>query len=109
MPMAKSMAVAASFRARAPHGSQKTAKPSKGQRIIQDAIAEALDTSGKTIIPRVGMPTVKAAKVNDVRAEFDRRYVTGEADPLKGRQRQAHGIQTGTRPPAALPLRRWLG
>ena len=41
------------------------------------------DNFGKTIVPRAGMPAVKAAKVNDVRAEFDRRYVTDEADPLK--------------------------
>ena len=61
----------------------KTAKPTKGERIIHDAITEALDNSGKAIVPRVGMAPVKAAKVNDVRAEFDRRYVTGEADPLK--------------------------
>ena len=61
----------------------KAAKAGKGQRIIQDAITETLDTFGKTITPRTGMPSVKAAKVNDVRAEFDRRYVTAEADPLK--------------------------
>ena len=62
---------------------EKSVKPGKGQRIIQDAITETLDSFGKTITPRAGMPAVKAAKVNDVRAEFDRRYVTDEADPLK--------------------------
>jgi hypothetical protein len=29
------------------------------------------------------MPPVKAVKVNDLRAEFDRRYVIDEADPVK--------------------------
>jgi hypothetical protein len=29
------------------------------------------------------MATVKAAKVTDVREEFDRRYVVAEADPAK--------------------------
>ena len=62
---------------------EKTAKPRKGQRIITDAITETLDTLGKTIIPRTGMPPVKAVKVNDLRTEFDRRYVTAEADPVK--------------------------
>jgi hypothetical protein len=61
----------------------KTAKPAKGQRIIQDAINETLDSFGKIIVPRAGMPSVKAVKVNDVRADFDRRYVIDEADPLK--------------------------
>ena len=61
----------------------KAAKAGKGQRIIQDAITETLDTLGTIITPRTGMPAVKAAKVNDVRTEFDRRYVTAEADPLK--------------------------
>ena len=62
---------------------EKTAKPSKGQRIIQDAITETLDSLGKIIVPRAGMPPVKAVKVNELRAEFDRRYVIDEADPLK--------------------------
>jgi hypothetical protein len=62
---------------------EKNVKPGKGQRIIQDAISETLDSFGKIITPRAGMPSVKAAKVNDVLAEFNRRYVTDEADPLK--------------------------
>jgi hypothetical protein len=56
---------------------------SKGQRAIQDAINEVLDGLGKVITPRAGMPPVKAAKVTDVRDEFNRRYVAGEADPKK--------------------------
>jgi hypothetical protein len=56
---------------------------SKGQRTVQEAINEAIDGQGKVITPRADMPPIKAAKVTDVRAEFDRRYVVGEADPLK--------------------------
>jgi AAA domain/Primase C terminal 2 (PriCT-2) len=55
----------------------------KGQRAIRDAIAEAIDGCGKTIVPRAGMAPVKAAKVTDVREEFDRRYVVDESDPIK--------------------------
>jgi hypothetical protein len=61
----------------------KAAALSKSQRSIQEAIAEALDTRGKIITPRAGMPAVKAAKVSDVRTEFDRRYVVTEDDPAK--------------------------
>jgi AAA domain len=61
----------------------ETAARSKGQRAIQDAINEALDGRGKLIAPRADMATIKAAKVTDVRAEFDRRYVVDEADPAK--------------------------
>jgi hypothetical protein len=56
---------------------------SKGQRAIQDAFNEMLDGCGKLITPRADMATIKAAKVIDVRTEFDRRYVVDEADPAK--------------------------
>ena len=56
---------------------------SKTQRAIQDAINEAIDTCGQIIVPRSGMPEVRAAKVSDVRAEFDRRYVVDGTDPEK--------------------------
>ncbi len=59
----------------------KTAAPNKGQRAIQDAINEALDGRGRIITPRANMPPVRAAKVIDVREEFDRRYVVDEVDP----------------------------
>ena len=62
----------------------KAGVPNKGQRAIQEAIAEALDSHhGKVITPRAGMVAVKAAKVTDVRQEFDRLYVVDEADPAK--------------------------
>ena len=65
---------------------EKTAKLSKGAKTIQDAINEVLDGRGTLITPRAGMPTVRAVKVTDVRGEFDRRYVTGEADPEKAKE-----------------------
>ena len=55
----------------------------KGQRTVLDAINEALDGKGKTITPRAGMAPVKAAKVTDIREEFNRRYVVGEAIPRR--------------------------
>jgi hypothetical protein len=61
----------------------QTAAKSKGARAIQDAINEVLDGQGKLIVPRASMPPVKAAKVIDVRAEFERRYAVAEADPEK--------------------------
>ena len=47
------------------------------------AINDALDSCGKLITPRAGMPEVRAVKVSDVRAEFDRRYVAPDSDPVK--------------------------
>jgi hypothetical protein len=57
--------------------------PSKAQRCVMDAINEAIDIGGQIIVPRAGMPHVKAAKVSDIRAEFDRRYVVDGTDPEK--------------------------
>jgi hypothetical protein len=62
---------------------EKGPAPSKGQRTIMAAIDEALDSCGKCITPRAGMPEVRAVKVSDVRAEFDRRYVVPDSDPVK--------------------------
>ena len=42
-----------------------------------------MDSRAKVITPRAGMAAVKAVKVTEVREEFDRRYVVGEADPDK--------------------------
>jgi hypothetical protein len=61
----------------------KSASLSKSARAIQDAIAEAIDGKGRVIVPRAGMPVVRAARVTDIRVEFDRRYVVDEADPAK--------------------------
>jgi hypothetical protein len=57
--------------------------PAKGERTILDAISEALNTCSQVIVPRTGMPQVRAVKVCDVRAEFDRRYVVVESEPEK--------------------------
>lgn len=56
---------------------------SKGQRAMQDAIAEALDGRVKMFSSRADMAPVRAVKVIDIRQEFDRRYVIDEADPIK--------------------------
>ncbi len=61
----------------------KAATLKKGDRAILDAIAQALDGHSNIIVPRTDMPAVKAAKVRDVREEFDRRYVTDGTDPIK--------------------------
>jgi hypothetical protein len=61
----------------------KTAPLSKSQRAIRDAINEAMEGRGKIIRPRADMAPIKAAKVVDVREEFDRRYVVDEGDPAK--------------------------
>ena len=58
----------------------KVATLSKSQRAICDAINEVLDGLGQIITPRAGMPPIKAAKVTDVRTEFDRRYVVDATD-----------------------------
>jgi hypothetical protein len=50
---------------------------------LRDAFTDALDTAGKTIRVRGTGPEVKAVPVSDVRAEFNRRHVTGNEDPAK--------------------------
>lgn len=61
----------------------KTSSPNKGQRAIEAAIDEVLNAAGQTIVPRAEMSPVKAAKVIDVRKEFDRFYVVADTDPIK--------------------------
>jgi AAA domain len=61
----------------------KTTAGSKGKRAILDAINETLDDQGKVICPRAGMALVKAAKVSDVHAQFNHRYVVPDTDPTK--------------------------
>jgi hypothetical protein len=56
---------------------------SKVLRTFRDAFAEALDADGDTIQVRGDGPKVRAVDVRKVRAEFERRYATGEADPKK--------------------------
>ena len=53
----------------------------KGHRALTDAINELMDGCSEIITPRANMPPVKAVRVVDLRVEFDRRYVTDEADP----------------------------
>jgi AAA domain len=56
---------------------------SKGDRALMAAIAETFDGLSRFIVPRAGMPPVKAVKVADLRAEFSRRYVVAETEPVK--------------------------
>jgi hypothetical protein len=58
-------------------------KETKVVRTFRDAFTEALDTDGNTIQVRGDGPEVRAVDVQKVRAEFERRYATGEADPKK--------------------------
>ena len=59
----------------------KSAGMGKPQRALLDAINEAMDGQSEYITPRAGMKSVRAVRVIDLRKEFDRRYVTDEADP----------------------------
>jgi hypothetical protein len=61
----------------------KTRKETKVIRTFRDAFTEALDTDGTPIQVRGDGPEVRAVDVQKVRAEFERRYATGEADPKK--------------------------
>jgi hypothetical protein len=61
----------------------KTRGETKVVRTFRDAFAEAIDTDGNTIQVRGDGPKVRAVDVQKVRAEFERRYVTGEADAKK--------------------------
>jgi hypothetical protein len=58
-------------------------KETKVIRTFRDAVTEALDSSGEIIQVRGDGPKVRAVDVQKVRAEFERRYATGEADPKK--------------------------
>jgi hypothetical protein len=61
----------------------KTRKEAKAVQTFRDAVTEALDSSGETIQVRGDGPNVRAVDVQKVRAEFERRYATGEPDPKK--------------------------
>jgi hypothetical protein len=69
----------------------KAKRETKGQRAFSDALNETLDNLGKFITPRAGMTEVKAAKVSDIRAEFDKRYVVDNPEPDKARHNK--GVQ----------------
>jgi AAA domain-containing protein len=55
----------------------------KSKRVFREAVAEALASSGKDIRVLHDGPMVRAAEVENVRTQFYRRYVTGEAEPGK--------------------------
>jgi AAA domain len=58
-------------------------KPSKGDQVFNDAFNEAISTEAVDIRVMGDGPATKATNVQHVRAQFCRRYVTGEADPEK--------------------------
>ena len=62
---------------------EKGRGPSKSQRALIGAIEEAIDASGQAIVPRTGMPAVRAVKIGDIQPEFNRRYTVSETDPAK--------------------------
>jgi hypothetical protein len=69
--------------AAAKSASPKARKETKVMRTFRDAFTEALDSSGEIIQVRGDGPQVRAVDVRKVRAEFARRYATGEDDPEK--------------------------
>jgi len=85
---------------------EKGPAPTKGQRAIMAAIDEALDSCRKLITPRAGMPEVRAVKVSDVRAEFDRRYVVPDSDPAKASAAKRMAFKRAL---DADEIRRWFG
>jgi hypothetical protein len=73
----------------------KEKKTPKGVRVAMAAIDEALDNFGQHIVPRPGMPRVKAVKVMDVEREFNKRYVTTEGDPKKAANAKRMAFRRG--------------
>jgi hypothetical protein len=75
--------------------------PKKGKSSLRDAIVHALGGRVETIIPRIGMDNVEAAKVDDVFEEFKRRYVTKAAEGEKADEakRKAFNRALKTMPP----------
>jgi hypothetical protein len=81
-----SVMVQAEDQAAAPAKSAKTKttrKETKAVLTFRDAFIEAVDANGSIIEIRGNGPKVRAVDVAKVRAEFERRYATGEADPEK--------------------------
>jgi hypothetical protein len=77
---------------KAPKAEPKAREPASVKQ-FRAAFTEALDASGQAIVVRAGSPTVRAVEVPTVRAEFDRRYATGDTDTRKraDAQRKAFG------------------
>jgi hypothetical protein len=71
--------------------SEKSKRLTKSQRTIVDAIDEVLLDNSTEITPRAGMTAVRAAKVADVRKEFDRRYAAADPDKAPDAKRMAFG------------------
>jgi hypothetical protein len=78
-----SVMVQAEDQAAATAAAPKTRKETKVMRTFRNAFTEALDSSGEAIQVRGDGPQVRGVDVQKVRAEFERRYASGEADPKK--------------------------
>jgi hypothetical protein len=61
---------------------------------LREAFIEAIDM-GKLIRVRLDGPMIKAVDVAHVRAEFNRRYATGEIDPKKRADAQRMAFRRG--------------
>ncbi|MCA1474766.1 MULTISPECIES: AAA family ATPase [unclassified Bradyrhizobium] len=55
----------------------------KSKRVFREAVAEAIAGTGRDIRVLHDGPMVRATEVENVRTQFYRRYVTGEAEPGK--------------------------
>jgi AAA domain len=55
----------------------------RSEQVFRDAFTEVCDSRGADFSVRGDGPTVRAVRVQDLRAEFDHRYATGEGDPVK--------------------------
>jgi hypothetical protein len=78
-----SVMVQAEDQAAKPAATSKTRKETKTVQAFRDAVTEALDSGGEIIQVRGDGPKVKAVDVQHVRAEFERRYASGEPDAKK--------------------------
>jgi hypothetical protein len=63
-----------------PERMASTTKVNRAVRTFREAFAEAVDASGAEIVVMGNGPRVRAARVQDVRTQFDRRYATGETE-----------------------------
>ena len=61
-----------------PERSIRAGKENRGVRAFREAFAEAIDTNGVQFAVLNDGPLVRAVRVQDVRAQFGRRYASGE-------------------------------
>jgi hypothetical protein len=71
----------------------KTRQEAGTVKTFRAAFTEALDTAGRNIQVRNNGPLVRAVTVAEVRAQFNLRHATGEADPKKRADAQRHAFK----------------